>query len=328
MNKDRLALFADNAGEMKTSFKWHHAMVNRLAALLYTVEDRTVDVPAIRENIDRIKKNTGIFSSFRGSAVVSFASQLSLSSDPDTQLARALDVLELLRGLKFRSSPYLSVAAYQIAAHATVEQYADVTERARSFYTAMKENHPFLTGQDDYIFTAMLALSDIEVTAGTERMEQLYTLLKAELRIGNGLQALSQVLVLGEGMTDPVSRVLRLKDAFRSKGIKMDRSDTLSSLGVLTLLPCDDGDIVEDLVQTSEWLRMQKGFSRWSVTEPELLLYSSAFVAYQHLQESSGSDIVPITALSTSLTNILIAQQAAITAAATASAVAASSSSH
>lgn len=326
MNKDRLTLFVDNADEMKKSFRWHHAMVNRLAALLYAVEDRTVDVPAIRANIDTIKKNTGIFSSFRGSAVVSFASQLSLTSDPDARLAQALDVLELLRDLKFRSSPYLSVAAYQIAAQATVEQYADVAARARAFYTAMKENHPFLTGQDDYIFTAMLALSDIEVTAGTERMEQFYTSLKSELRIGNGLQALSQVLVLGETNTDPVSRVLRLKDGFRSKGIKLDRSDTLSSLGVLALLPCEDWEVIEDVVQTSEWLRTQKGFSAWSVTQPELLLYSAAMVAYQHVQQSAG--IAPITALSTSLTNILIAQQAAITAAATASAVAASSSSN
>ncbi|PWW03260.1 uncharacterized protein DUF4003 [Paenibacillus cellulosilyticus] len=325
MNKDRLALFVDNVDVMKRSFKWHHAMVNRLAALLYAVEDKNVDVPAIKENVDRIKRNTGIFSTFRGSGTISFAAQLSLSSEPEAQLTNALDVLERLRQSKFRSSPYLSVAAYQIAAHSRSERYADVVDRAKSFYTEMKGNHPYLTGQDDYIFAAMLALSDIDVKAGTERMEQFYTALKPELRIGNGLQALTQVLVLGQHHADPVARVRRLKNAFRDKGIKLDKSDTLSSLGVLTLLPCEDVDIVEDLVRTSEWLRMQNGFSRWSVTTQELLLYASALVAYQHLKESSG--VVPITALSTSLTNILIAQQAAITAAATASAITASSSS-
>lgn len=310
-NKERLALFVDNADVMKRSFKWHHAMVNRLAALLYAVEDKAVDSTAIKDCLERIKRNTGMFSSFRGN--VGFAAQLSLSSNSDTLLANVLDVLEHMRKSKFRPSPYLSVAAYQIAAHAAVEQYEDVVTRAQSFYAAMKANHPFLTGQDDYSFTTMLALSDMDVEAGTARMEQYYAALKSELRIGNGLQALTQVLVLGDNDADPVARVLRLKDAFRSKGIKLDKSDTLSSLGVLALLPCDDGDVVDGVVQTSEWLRMQKGFGRWSVAEQELLLYSSALVAYQYVQQLSG--IVPMTTLSTSLTNILIAQQAAITAA-------------
>ncbi|GMK39306.1 hypothetical protein PCCS19_23600 [Paenibacillus sp. CCS19] len=322
-NRERLSLFVENAGAMKKGFAWHHGMVNRLAALLYAVEDKQVDIAAIKDNMDRIKKNTGMFSSFRGN--VSFAAQLALSDEPDTRLLHALDVFDLLKNVKFRSSPYLPVAAYQIAAHSTKDQFADVVARAKAFYTAMKSNHPYLTGQDDYIYAAMLALSDIEVEAGTARMEQFYTELKSELRRGNALQALTQVLVLGAGDEEPAARVLRLKDAFRSRGIKMDRSDTLSSIGVLALLPSEDGELVENLVQTFEWLRTQKGFGRWSVTEPELLLYCTALVAYQHVQELSSR--VSFTTLSTSLTNILIAQEAAMTAAATASVVAASSSS-
>jgi hypothetical protein len=218
LNKDRLTLFVNNVGMMKTSFKWHHAMVNRLAALLYAVEDKQVDKAAIKDNMDRIKKNTGMFSSFRGN--VSFAAHLALSDEPDTQLLHALHVYDLLNNVKFRSSPYLPVTAYQIAAHSTKDQFADVLARAKSWYTAMKSNHPYLTGQDDYIYAAMLALSDIEVEAGTMRMEQYYTALKSELRRGNALQALTQVLVLGAGDGDPAARVLRLKAACRSKGIK------------------------------------------------------------------------------------------------------------
>ena len=123
-----------------------------------------------------------MFSSFRGN--VSFAAQLALSDAPEERLRHTLDVHDLLKDAKFRSSPYLPVAAYQIAAHSTKDQFAEVVARAKSWYAAMKSNHPYLTGQDDYIYAAMLALTDIEIEAGTVRMEQFYTALKSELRRG------------------------------------------------------------------------------------------------------------------------------------------------
>jgi hypothetical protein len=156
-------------------------------------------------------------------------------------------------------------------------------------------------------------------------MEQLYRELKPEFSPGNSVQALTQVLVLGDDNPESSARVLALQEAFRKRSIRLDKTYTLSSLGVLSLLPVHQDTLVDQVQETFDWLRGQKGFGAWSITKQELLLFSSALVAVQHVENLRSG--VLTTALSTSITNIIIAQQAAIASAAAASAAAAASSS-
>lgn len=321
----RLDLFAENAQRIKKAFPWQNTMVNRLAGLLYTAENKAADVEAIRTCHELIKENTGLFSSFRGASVISIAALLSLSDHKEQQFANTQTVYDIMKEAKFRASDYLVIAAYQIAANTTSDRYQHTVDRTRAFYDSMKAKHRFLTGQDDYIFSAMLGLSDIEVDHGVERMEQLYTSLKPEFLSGNSVQALTQVLVLGEEAPEAAAHVLALRDAFRAEGIRMDKEYTLSSLGVLTLLPCGSDELVTEVSETYEYLRTKKGFGSWSIGKQELLLLSAALVAFKYVDEVRSG--VLTTTLSTSITNIVIAQQAALAGAAAASAAAAASSS-
>ncbi|MNM73234.1 hypothetical protein D3C81_849540 [compost metagenome] len=320
----RLQLFADNTLRVKKEFAWHNQLIHRLAALLYAVEDRTADVSAIRNSYELIKKSTGLFSTFRGNSAITIATLLSLSLEKEKQLEDTLTVYNMLKNAKFRASDYLAIAAYQIALNTEPDQYQIAIARAQAFYESMKANHRFHTGQDDYIYAAMLALSDIEVESAAARMEELYATLKPHFLSGNSVQALTQVLVLGDKASETATDLLILCDAFRKKGIRLDKQYTLSSLGVLSLLPCDSQSVVEEVAKTCEWLRTKKGFGSWSITKQELLLLSAALVAYNYAEEVNSGILT--TTLSTSMTNIIIAQQAAIAVAA-ASATAASSSS-
>lgn len=319
----RLELFADNAQTIKKAFAWQNALVTRLAALLYTAGNRIADPEAIRASQELIKENTRLFSSFRGNSAITIATLLSLSGEQERRLTNTLAVHQLMKDSKFRTSDYLAVAAYQIAAHAPSDQYAATVERTKAFYDGMKARHRFLTGQDDYIFAAMLGISDIGVERGIERMEQLYTELKPEFYSGNSVQALTQVLVLGADTPEPAARVLALREAFRSRGIRLDKEYTLSSLGVLSLLPYDPEGIVNDVSETFEYLRTRKGFGSWSITKQELLLLSASLAALQYVEEVRSGMVT--TVLSTSITNIIIAQQTAIAVAAASSAAASSS---
>ncbi|WP_336765345.1 DUF4003 family protein [Paenibacillus sp. USHLN196] len=323
---ERLELFVSNTQIMKKSFKWQHAMMHRLAALLYATENKVVDGEAIRQSHELIKQNTKLFSSFRGNSAISIAAMLSLTADEDTKLADTLHVYDLMKEIKFRNSDYLVIAAYQIATQASPDQFQHMVERAKSFYDGMKAEHRFLTGQDDYIFAAMLALSDLDVDSGVVRMEQLYRELKPEFSSRNSVQALTQVLVLGDDTPDASGRVIALNEAFRKRNLRMDKTYTLSSLGILSLLPSDRDSLVDQIVETQDWLRTQKGFGGWSIDKQELLLFSSALIAIQYVENLRNG--VLTSAISTSITNIIIAQQAAMAAAAAASAAAASSSSN
>ncbi len=318
----RLELFAANVQEMKSSFVWQNTMLKHVAALLYAAEDKVIDADAIRQSYDLIKDNTGVFSMFRGNSALNIATMLSLAGDMEKRMCDTLQVYDALKEERFHASDYLVVAAYQIAAGSSAEGFQTAVSRMRAFYDGMKDQHPFLTSSDDYIFAAMLGLSDVDVAVGAERMEQLYRALKTEFFSGNGVQALTEVLILGDQTADVLDRVLSLKQLLRNFGLKMENQDTLSSLGILALLPGTVDDIVRDVADTFEYLRTQKGFGAWSFSKQELELYASALTAYEHV--ASVKSGILTTTIATSITNIILAQQAAMAAMVASSTAAAS----
>lgn len=323
--QSRLELYVSNVLAAKKGFVWKNTLIKRLAALLYAAENKAINIEAIRDCEARIKENTGLFSAFRGNSSLSAATLLSLSDNPDQLLANTLTVYGLMKEARFKSSDYLVVASCLTAAHTEPDRFALTVSRAKSFYEGMKSEHWFLTGPDDYIFAAMLGMSEIEVETGVARIEHLYDALKPDFHIGNSVQALAQVLVLGGEPTELATRVRALNDAFRAHGLKLDKQFTLSSLGTLSLLPQENDTIVREVQGTYDYLRTQQGFSKWSVTRQEMLLLSAALVAFESVDEIKKC--VLTTAVSTSIVSIVIAQQTAIAVAAASSASAAASAS-
>ena len=318
----KLTLFTDNAQAIRKKFTWQNELTKRLAALLFAQDNRAVDCDAIKQCHTLIKRNTGAFSFFRGNMTMCAAALLALSPDPARLFQETLKVYALLKAERFRSSDFLVVSACQIAARAGEDDYAPVVSRMRAFYDAMKARHFFLTGRDDYIYSAMLALTELDVEVGAARVEQLYNLLKGEFWGKNNVQALAQVLALGASEDSAVQRVLELRDALRAEKIKLDKGYTLSALGILALLPVDTAAIVSDLAEVRAALRAVKGFGPLAVSTQELLLFAVSLTADEYAAELRDGALA---ALSTGITSIIIAQQAAMIAAISASSSAASS---
>ncbi|WEK55032.1 MAG: DUF4003 family protein [Candidatus Cohnella colombiensis] len=309
----RLDLFVANSQLMKSKFIWQPTLIKRLASLLYAAEDKAIDIDAIQESYELIKKNTGVFSSLRGSSAISISALLSLSEEKNEQLSNTLAIYDMMKEVNFRASDFLVVAAYQIAAHTLPENYSHTVNRAKAFYVGMKAEHRFITGQNDYIYAAMLGMSSLDINYGLTRIEQLYATFKPHFHSGDSVQALAQVLVLGEENRELEARVLSMRGAFRERNVKLDHVHTLSTLGVLSLLPAEIDSIVNGVLEVNEYLRTKKGFGIWSVTKQELSMYSATLIAYEYMSDMKIGLLT--STLSTSLTNIIIAQQAAIAAA-------------
>lgn len=322
---EKAELFVANTLILKKPFKWQQPIMRRLASLLYVVENKSIDPQAIQQSNDLMKQHTKRFSAFRGPSSFNIAAMLSLTTDQLTRLQNTLQVHDLMKEIKFRNSDYLVMAAYQIAAQVPPDQFQHTVERAKSFYDRMKEEHPFLTGHDDYILTAILALSDLEVDSAVARMEQLYHELKSEFSAKNSVQTLTQILVIGDGGPKVSERLLALSETFRSRKLRMDKTYTLPSLALFALLPAEIDLLVDQVVETYDWLRTQEGFGAWSINKQELLLFSSALTALQHV-ESLQNEILT-SSMSTTITNIIVAQQAAMTAAVAGAAAATAASS-
>ena len=322
---DRLALFVANAQIIRKEFTSKHSQTRRLAALLYAQENKPIDCEAIRRCHALIREHTGPFSSFRGELSLCVATLLSLSPDPQRLFDEALKVYDLLKDAKFRACDYLVIAAWLIAARSDPSNYPNVVNRMRAFYDSMKAYHSLKIGQDDYISAAILGLSDLDVTEGAGRIEQIYSRLKGEFRDRNSILVLSQALALSSD-DEVVNRVMALRDALKARKIRLDKSLSLPILGVLALLPVEIDAIVRDIGETRDSLRTQKWFGSMSVSTQELLVFAAAVVAGACMD--TLEDGVLTATLSGNIAGIIIMQQAAMIAAiAAAGAVAAASSS-
>jgi len=322
---DRLALFAENVQTIRKGFVWQHAGTKRMAALLYALENKTIDCDAIKESHALIKDKVGVFSMLRGNMVLFIAAMLSLDNGCKQKLADVTEVYDMLKAAKFWASDYLAVAAYLIVADIDKENYQNTIERAKQFYDGMKKNNWFHIGQDDYIFSVMLGLSDIDVTIGTERIKELHQRLKPEFRRagGNSVQTLSQMLTLGGKSDEALEHLLMLRESLRSHKVKLDRVYTLPALGALSLLPVDGSVLVHDISTAQNYLRAQKGFGMFTISTQELLLFSSAIISSVYAQDMNSKVVASTSA---GIVNIIIAQQVAMIVAMSVATTAAASS--
>ncbi len=321
---NRLQLLVSNTHSIKKEFPWQHASLMRLAALLYAVEDKEADLSSIRTCHESIKQSTGALSMFRGSLSFGLSAMLSLNGDPPGALSDTLGAYEEMKAYSFKPSDYLVVAAYELAGGAQPGRRTEIVRRALFFYDGMKKNHPYLTSHDDYIFAVMLGLSELEPEPALVRMEQIYAQLKPDYHATNSLQALSQVLVLGDADAAALDRLAELRSTLRERKLRMDKTYTLPSLGLLALLPTEVRLIADAIEQADAYLREQKGFGGWHVQEQERLLLSSAVVISRSVNEAARQLSSPT--LAAVLTNLIAAQQATMLASLTAITVVNSSS--
>jgi len=322
----KLELFVENNNSIKGDFIWHEPMAKRLAALTYALEGKKVDTQAIKDCHRLIKDDVGPFSNFRGNMAVYIAASISLRDNPQQLLADTLYVYKLLKQEGFWSSDYLVVTAYEIAANTESRNFEYIAQRSMEFYREMKANIRFHIGQDDYIFAALLAMSGIDIHEGALKMRHLFSQLKSEFSafIGrSNIVTLSQLLVLGGSTNECVEHLLKLNSVLRKRKARLDKSYTLPSLGILGIMAVDKNSFADDLIAARDYLRAQKGFGHWSVSNHELLLYAVSLIVNVY---TGSADNAMQANVATSITNLIIAQQVAMMVAITAATTSAAAS--
>ncbi|MCL2438312.1 MAG: DUF4003 domain-containing protein [Coriobacteriia bacterium] len=312
---DRLVLFSENSQIARSAFRWAGGggQTGRLMALIYALEDRSIDAEAVKESCQLIRSNTKLFSKFRGITSLAISAKLSLDSDPKHLFANTLLAHDRLREAKFSNSDQLTIAAFLIATDTERHNFKKIADRAKTFHDGMKGRWWFLTGQDDSIFSVMLALSDITPPVGIERVEQLYQQLKPEFkRAGSStVQALSQVLALGGKSDEALGCLLNLNKALRQQRIRLDKEYTLPVLGILSLLSVGETALIDDILAAQDYLKTQKGFR--ALSGQERLLFSTAIISSVYAEEClQKEDDAVLASATSSIINIIIAQQIAV----------------
>jgi len=310
--KNKCELFVANHNAMKKAFKWDSMYTHPLCAYLYAEKGLSLDIAEIRAARDIIKRSTGIFSNFRSISRNIFATMLSLEASPDVKFSDIQSVYSKLKK-EFFSSNYLPLAAFLIVRIGQPGDYDAVVLRAKTIYKLMKAEHPFLTTSEDCTYAALFALSDKSQTDMVCEAESCYTILKQRFFSSNAVQSLSHVLAVGEERPEEkCTRVMELYELLGARNLKYGTRYELATLGVLALSGVNSSIIADNIAQANEFMKTSKGFGIFGIGAKQRLMYAAMLTASEY--SSQASDSMNTAALN-SVTSLLIASQAAVTAA-------------
>ena len=256
--RSRCERFLANRDTLRKAFPWENPYLHAVCAGILTQKNQTAEVDRLHDCRDLLRARTGFFSNFRGIAQEAMITLLFLEPAPQEKLDQGLRLYDALKD-HFRPSQYLPLAALLLADQVEERQYGAFAARTRAICNGMKEEHCFLTGVEDSVFAALLALSPRPVEALIAETEACYDRLKHRpFGTGQFTQTLSHVLALGEGSAqEKCDRTLALYDALKDRGRKYSTGHELGTLGLLTLVPGEVGALAEEVVEVDHFLSQQ-----------------------------------------------------------------------
>ncbi len=275
--KRKCDLFVENYRSVSRFARWEYGMMYQLCAYLYTCKGKRFDPARVDECRRIIKKNESPFSQFRNALSLSYASELSLEDDPAAIFVKAQRAYAALRE-RFPSSAQLPLAAIALAKGTDDESFEEAVLAAREIYDRMKDDHPFLTGSDDIPFAVLFAIAKKSPERVCTDAEQAYEVLSKRFFNSNALQSVSHCLAVGEDSLSKARRLVLLWEEFKTR---RHRYGTDLELVALAALAWEQGDIVGEVIEVSDYLKGKKGFGNWSFGGQRRLMCAASLVGIE-----------------------------------------------
>ena len=296
---------------LRRGFPWEYTLARQFGALLLADMPYPPTVEGIKEMRAHMRRETSVFSGFRGISELMMAMLLYREPNGTDLFSRTLSAHRMMRDAGFRGSTYLPMAAMTLAKNTQEYRFPEMIARAEQFYRGMKAAHFWLTSQDDYVFAVLLACSGRPVDTTVANMEFLYRQLAAAgLPKGNGLQALTHILGLGEEPVEALlARTIRLHRYLAGCRYRMTEY-RMPFLGVLALASDTPEALADQAIAMAEELRQVRGFGNFSCDRKTRLMLAGSLLMTHQLAGFRAE--VGRTALANSIQAILLAQQAAM----------------
>jgi hypothetical protein len=314
--RNNCKLFVENYYELRKSIKWNNATNARIGALLYALEGKEADADAINRCRKIISDNTSTISQFKD--ITNFISSVMLSfhSNQEEMFKSVLQVYRDMKKEGFHSSPYLVLAAFAVVLEAKSENYQRIIKSARSYYNAMKSEHRFITGSNDYCYSVLLAMNDKPSENNLIEMENCFTKLSETFTHSDAIQSLSHIMTLSDEATESkCKKAEELYQALRKRKCGFGLGSELSFIGVSILLTEDIEKLADEITEVSNYLTQNRGFGKWYLINKERIMYAIAIVYGSYLGTAEKKTMEMI--LANNITGIIRAQQVATVTAAT-----------
>ena len=281
----RTEQFMENRRRIERTFRMSTPQVHCLCALLLGIDDRDTDLESIRRGKKILKKNTGIFSAFRGLGMAPAAIKIGEHEDGAQRLNYAKDNLKKLREAGFIPTDYLCPAAFLMAKY---HDHADeVAKLAREHYLEMRHAHRVLTGGEDVMFAVLFAMYGADKDTLSSRTDAAMDLLSSRFGRTNPSQMASFAIAFSNQPADELAlKTERLYDAVRTAGEKNREMLDLPLLAFLAGLDVPEQETAALIVELSAYLREQKGFSPMRIGRSQRLVYATALAAIDALSNA------------------------------------------
>ena len=130
--------------ELEKAFMWEPNLTKHFVALILTQHNKEVNKETMKNAIEVINANTGIFSNFRGLYRFMLAGLMVTESDSvEGTFNRILQNEQHLKDAGFKQGTHMPIACYALYKASTHEDPKPIARRAHEIYIQLKANHPW-----------------------------------------------------------------------------------------------------------------------------------------------------------------------------------------
>ncbi len=251
------------------------------AAYIFTEAGVLADADRLKECWAVLKQEKGIFSEFRGLTEMIIVSKMALSLDPAGYLSRLNTVFKKIRKGRIFSSSYMVLAAISIADRTTPAEEDAAISLTKEILDGLNEAHRFLTDEEDLPMAALMALSGKDKDQLLLEAEAAYQMFKPEFAFHkNAVQGLGLVIASLDGdLSLKCEKVCQIYDTLRARKIRYGKDYELAALGCLSATDTPTDQLVDEMIEASDYLKSKKGFGAWSIGKSERLMFAALLTA-------------------------------------------------
>lgn len=289
--KEKCDLLVKNRKTITSTFAWESGLMSLAAATLYTRSGLTVDKEKLKECEATIKAKTSALSEFRGNVKMPLICKMALSDNPKKYFEQVEVIYKLLNKSKWLGNEYKIMAAITICDYADESDYEQYVSKTNEIYSRMKQEHKWLTSDEDIPFAAMLAVSGLDVDKLIDEMELNYKILKRKFHDSNAVQSLSHILALDEQPAEvKCAKVEAVFNELKAMKHSFGTGYELATLGTLAMLDIQEKEVANLIAETDDYLKEQKGFGNFALGAKERRLYAAQLVLNQYGSEDTRAD--------------------------------------
>ena len=278
-----------NEAMLRKGHKLEFESIMKLAAMLYVNAGREVDVARLRECKRILKDKVGLFSNFRGHMQYLVQVKMALSDDPAAYLDGVLDIYQRLKAGRVLPGEMVAMAATTIYENCSADVCDTVVDKTRMAYAKIKEQHRFLTGEEDLALIALMVMAGIDPDRAAVRAEEMYAILKGRYLPGSDTpQTVAMVLSLSEKPAEQKAQgFFGLYDACKAAGHATSKDKAMAIYATYADLEANLSEVVAEIGEVDDWLKRQKGYGALGVGASIRRLFAATLVLEDRVEDSA-----------------------------------------